>query len=327
MTARRWRTTAALALVGVAGLLGAQGAGARTDTSARPPRPPVTRTQLLPSAIFSRPVVSRPVAAGSAGYVSRLVEQYHSHYGSVGVNGMPLFSVGPRQARVPVGVSPACNNFESSVGSVPIPAAAYTTDPHYQADSDLIVYQPSTSTAWELWQAKRSASGQWSACWGGRLDTATSDGLFPKPFGLSATGISYLATTVTEQDVASGRIGHTIALDVAACNYYTYPAGRGDCAADPGQPPEGSWFRMPASVSMPAGLTSYGRMVFSALQTYGAVVTDQAGAVMVQGETTRDWSATGHRGIDPITASWQGRPEYATLSGVPWSKLQVISPP
>ncbi len=76
---------------------------------------------------------------------------------------------------------------------------------------------------------------------------------------------------------------------------------------------------------MPAGLTPFAQMVFRALQTYGMVVTDQAGAVMISAESPSDWTAQGHQGTDPITASWQGQPEYATLNGIPWSSLQVIN--
>ena len=66
-------------------------------------------------------------------------------------------------------------------------------------------------------------------------------------------------------------------------------------------------------------------MVFTALQRYGMVFTDQAGAVMLQSETVSDWAAQGHSGVDPITASWQGEPEYDVVAALPWSQLQTVS--
>jgi hypothetical protein len=51
-------------------------------------------------------------------------------------------------------------------------------------------------------------------------------------------------------------------------------------------------------------------MVFTALQDHGAVVVDFAGAVMTEAEQPSDWAAEGHQGVDPITASWDGLPEY-----------------
>jgi hypothetical protein len=78
---------------------------------------------------------------------------------------------------------------------------------------------------------------------------------------------------------------------------------------------------------MPTGMTPFAQMVFKALQTYGAVVTDHAGAVMLQAETVQDWTTAGKAGVDPITTSWAGEPEYDVLNGIPWSDLQVIEPP
>ncbi|HEY3845059.1 MAG TPA: hypothetical protein VGL48_17570, partial [Acidimicrobiales bacterium] len=94
-----------------------------------------------------------------------------------------------------------------------------------------------------------------------------------------------------------------------------------------GAPPEGTWFRMPQSTPMPAGLTPYAQMVFRTLQTYGAVVVDKAGAVMVQAENSNDWAFAGNTGTDPITTSFAGQPQYSVLNGMPWSQLQVIKAP
>ena len=309
-------------------IVGRRGAG---KAMVHPPAaaPPASQPagQPLPDSMFGRRVDGLRQAANSTQLVGNLVSQIHSHYGAVAVNGMPLFTVGPSQPMVTVAVTQGCNDFASSVGQVPIPANAYTTDPHYQHDSAMVVYQPSSHTAWELWRAQRSAAGSWFACAGGRLNTATSDGVFPSPTGLSATGISYLATMITESDVQSGAIGHALALDLTACNYYTAPAVRGDCGSDPGQPPEGTLFRLPADLAMPSGLTPFGALVFRALQTYGAVATDQAGAVAIQAESGSDWTAEGHHGTDPLTSSWAGKPEYAVLDGIPWQNLQVVTPP
>lgn len=290
-------------------------------------RPASVAPALFPASPFDRSIVNQPVDPAGAGYTANLVTQYQTSYGSVGVNFMPVFTVPASQPTIPVTVKAGCNNFMANVGRVPIPVGAYTTDPSYQNDSDIVVYQPSTATEWELWQAADNGDGTWSACWGGKTSPATSNGVFPTPSGLSATGISYLATLVTEQDIASGTINHTIAMQVARCNGSVAPANRQDCATDPGQPPEGTWFRLAANASMPSGLTPYAQMVFRALQTYGAVVTDQAGAVMIQSETSRDWAETGHSGSDPITTAMSGQPEYSALNGIPWNALQVIVPP
>ncbi len=280
------------------------------------------------SSFFDQPVTTRPVAANSAAIVANLVSQYQTYYGSVGVNQMPVFNVPATEPLVPVSVRPGCNNFTASTGTaIPIPPNAYTTDPNYQHDSDIIIQQPSTHSVWELWKAVNNGNGTWSACWGGKLDPTTSSGVFPFPWGLAASGISYMATMITEADVQSGSINHAIAMQVVRCDHHTAPSTRGDCNSDPGEPAEGTWLRMPAGVAMPAGLTPFAQMVFHALQTYGMVVVDQAGAVMLQAESAQDWTTTGHSGADPMVASWGGKPQYATLGNIPWGSLDVIQPP
>ena len=107
-----------------------------------------------------------------------------------------------------------CGDFRGDTGStVPIPAGAASVLTG-SGDNPLIIYQPSTSTEWEFWEAKY-ASGSWHACAGGKLNNlGTSSGVFPSPYGMSASGISYLGTLITEADVQSGSIDHTIAMDV-----------------------------------------------------------------------------------------------------------------
>jgi hypothetical protein len=294
-------------------------------TTAAPVSGDPTASSEWPSSVFESDVQNWPVDPNSGEYVNDLVTDYQDHYGTVGVNSMPIYSVPAGQPDVNISVSSGCNNFLSSTGGqIPIPSY---TNLNGSSDSPLIVWQPSTQTDWELWEASRQSSNSYSACWGGKLDMAGSDGVFPPTLGLSATGISYLATAITEADVASGSINHAIAITLPACNGYVYPADRGDCGSNSGQPGEGQWFRLPANVAMPSGLTPFAQMVFRALQTYGAVVTDQGGSVSIESEQPSDWAAEGHSGTDPITSSWDGLQEYQVVASLPWSSLQVVDPP
>ncbi len=282
----------------------------------------------FPGGEFRQSVGGQAVASNSPQVVANLNRMITQYYDGVGVNEMPIFNVSAVQPRVPISVRSGCSDFRGSTGrEIPIPASAYTTDAAFQHDSDLLISQPSTNSIWELWKATRSSDGSWSACWGGKLDPQTSNGVFPYPYGLAASGISYAATMITEHDIEGGSINHAIAMQVPICDGSTAPADRTDCASNPGYPSEGTWFRLPASVPMPSGLTPFGRMVFTALQRYGAVVTDLAGGVMLEAERTQDWATAGRTGIDPIHASWTGEAEYAVLAGIPWSDLQVIVPP
>jgi hypothetical protein len=279
----------------------------------------------LPDSLFNSNVQGWALDPNSAGYASDFVSDYVNHYGTVGVNTLPIYTVGANAPESTVSVQAGCNSFTSDTGTqIPIPAAAALNG---SSDSPLVIFQPSSQTEWELWQVNRQSSTAYTACWGGKLNMATTNGVFPPNFGLSASGISYLATTITEADVASGSINHAIAIQLPRCQSFVYPADRDDCGTDPGQPGEGQWFRFPASLAMPSGLSPFAKMVFKAIQTYGAVFVDQGGAVMLQAEQPSDWAAEGHSGTDPITASWDGLQEYQVVATLPWSNLQVVDPP
>ena len=309
------------------GLLGT-GVGITLVASAATPTDPFTSSWDVPVP------AGWPVAANSGQMVANFVAQIQDNYGTVGVNGgnfagFPIVTVPANQALVPIGVSPGCNRFTLETGTlVPIPLLSVFILTG-SSDNPLIIYQPSTSTEWEFWQANY-LNGEWTACDGGVLtNLGNSTGVFPSPYGMSATGISYLGTAITEADVESGSIDHAIAIDVNAgdCNGGVAPAVRTDCGSHPGQVSEGSYLVFPPSLAMPSGLTPFAQMVFKAIQTYGAVVTDESGGVAVQAESGTDWGFEGNTGTDPITASWDGDPAYAALDGVPWSQLQVLAVP
>ena len=160
------------------------------------------------------------------------------HYGAVGVNTMPIYTVPANQAEAAISVTPGCTDFTVDTGTeVPIPSYAALTG---FSDSPLVIYQPSTGTDWEFWQLTPLSASSYHARWGGRLSLATSDGVFPAPYGLSATGISYLATTITEADVESGSIDHAIAVPcLAVTTRCTPPPGR-IAGLTPDSPPRAS---------------------------------------------------------------------------------------
>jgi hypothetical protein len=285
----------------------------------------VPPASLFPSSLFNSDVQHWSLASESAEFARDIVADYKADYGAVGIGQVPIYGVPADQPEVSVLRSSGCKDFTTDTGEkVPIPSYVSLSG---SSDSPLIIYQLSTESDWELWQVSRGHTNSYSACWGGELNMASSDGIFPWPYGLSGTGISYLATTITEADIDAGSIDHAIALSIPACNWWVYPADRGDCGSDPGQPSEGQWFRFPSSLAMPTGLSPFAKMVFRAIQTYGLVVVDQGGAVIIAAEQRSDWSAEGHHGTDPITASWDGLQEYQVVANLPWPDLQAVNPP
>ncbi|HUC15248.1 MAG TPA: hypothetical protein VMS00_12415 [Acidimicrobiales bacterium] len=276
--------------------------------------------------------------------VANIVAQYESAYGEVSVNfNRPVYQVPASTPDVAVTVASGCNDFTGNQPSpngsgltgteVPIPSYAVAGS---SSDHILTVYQPSSNREWEFWLAQDNG-GSWSACWGGEESLSGSAGVFPNPYGESASGIANLATEITEGDIASGSIDHAIGFEVlgnecdwsgTSANGGLSPADRTDCGQDiAGAPAEGQWFRFPASLAMPSGLSPFAQMVFKAVQTYGMVVVDQGGAVALEADQTSVWGEEGNSGTDPITASVDGLQGYQVVASLPWQDLEAIDPP
>ncbi len=347
----------------VAGTTGALGPGPGASCRAAAIGDAVPPASLMPDSLFNQNVSSWPVARDSTEIVNELNADWHSNYGNVGVTGRPLVWVPANQPMVPLSVQSGCNSFLGNTGtSAPIPAWAPTSGP---TDYILTVYQPSSDSVWELWQAHPvtarttadkgfgSIAKGWSACWGGKASLGTSSGVFPWPGGETATGISNLATEVSEADVLSGSIKHAIGLQVVNCTTYLYPADRGDCGSHPGYPAEGQWFRFAPSVSCSDyDTTPFENEVCIAGKQNGFVVVDHGGSDGIEADyATGSWTDEGnpgpmgswHRnsnggcciftgGGGPLEEAFENSPgnyvqEYQVIADLPWTQLQVIDPP
>lgn len=281
----------------------------------------------------------KPLAANaamdqnSADLVARFNHQWKTYYGGVGINtnaySIPIYAVPASQSTVSVAITPGCNADPGLVAqflAVPIPSNA---QPANGTDNALVVWQPSTDTEWELWRAQHRADGNWTACSGGRMtDVSRSSGVFPSPYGLSASGLSYLASTVRISELQAGQIRHTLAVNVihTAAGIQVAPANRNDGNSTAGDAiPEGTRFRLDPTLDVtrlrlpPAGVT-----IAKALQSYGMVVTDTSGAVVIAAEDGQPYVASGEG--DPYASLFGSTPPYAILSKIPWNHLQAVAP-
>lgn len=197
--------------------------------------------------------------------------------------------------------------------AVPIPFYAV---PGGGAASMMTVHQPSSGTVWEFGRM-RNISGQWQACTGGRISTA-SDGVFPSPYGISTSGLAALAGQVSIQELQAGEINHVMGLNLPQSNGIVWPATQsGGSVAS--APPMGARFRLDPSLNIASlGLNSAGQAVARAAQTYGFVVWNTAGSVGITAE-------------NPVSLTTRGLPNPYTgalggnfLSSFPWDKLQAL---
>jgi hypothetical protein len=302
---------------------GSSGSGSGTVTYTTPP------ASLLTDSVFNDNVTGWAVDPNSSAIVANVITDANSAYPdcSGGVGGCidwavntnrPVYMVPANEPTVSISVSSGCNNFTSNTGTkVPIPSDAVAGD---SSDQIMTIYQPSTNTVWEFWLASNSG-GSWSACWGGEASMSTFNGVFPNPYGETASGISNLAMQV---------LGTDCNWDGNTNSGGDPPADRTDCGDNNSNAPEeGMWFRFAPGTTCSSSNcdTPFAQMVFNAGLKYGFIVTDQGGAVGIEADQTNGWTVDGGTGTDPITTSMQGEATYQVLHNLPWSDLQVIDPP
>lgn len=210
--------------------------------------------------------------------------------------------------------------------AVPIPEYAR---PAGGTDGEMTVWQPSTDTIWEFWQARRT-NGQWQACWGGRMtNVSKSEGIFPKGYGTTACGLPFLGGQVTAEELQRGEIRHAIGLalvDTETHSIVSWPANRSDGwnpKKEPHRIPEGLRCRIDPAVDLDAlKLHPIALTIAKAAQRYGFVVWDKAGSVSIRLQNPMTYTAVGQP--NPYPALFGGTPGYAVLKGFPWDRLVFL---
>lgn len=297
-----------------------------------------TDSIFAPSSFWYKPIpVNAPLHANSANYVAEFLRQKKLYFGAVGINvndySSPVYVVERDAPTVQVTQwncqkkTWADDSLARQWAAVPIPQYAL---PAAGTDSSMTIYQPSTETIWEFWAA-RKVNGQWQACWGGRLQQASrSDGLWPFPYGTTATGLPFLGGQITAEELQRGEIKHAMGInlpDLEANGILSWPAKRGD-GLNPTNLPnrimEGQRFRLDPSVNVDAlKLHPVGKIVAKAAQKYGFVVWDRSGAITLRAQDAKSYTLAGQP--DPYPVLWAGSPNWAILTnGFPWDKLQFL---
>lgn len=272
-----------------------------------------------------------PLHQDSSSLVASFDRQWRKYYNNVGVNttnyAPPIFVA---SADTPLrtvrfwdcqnkGYTPS--QFTAAFAAVPVPADAR---PAPGTDSELVIHQPSTDKIWEMWKARITLDGNWEACWGGRLDNAsTSEGVFPFPGGTTATGLSLAGGLITVEELVAGRIDHALAVSLVEVRrgLFSWPANRTDGYTDSWEAiPEGLRLRLDPTIDVDAlPITRTAKIVAKALQTYGMVIRDKSGSVTFYAENV---AAEGRP--DPYAFLFEGKAGYQVLGGIPWQRLQAM---
>ena len=201
----------------------------------------------------------------------------------------------------------------SQWAAVPVPFYAV---PGGGAKPQMIIYQPSSGTIWEF-GGMRNVAGQWQACTGGQIASASS-GVFASPYGITSSGLAALGGQISAQELTAGTINHVVGLTLPSTNGISWPASQyvGNTS---GTPAMGQRLRLDPSINIDAlGLSGPARAIAQAAQTYGLVVWNNGGFV---GFTAESPNSSTNRGLpDPYGSSISN----STLNGFPWDKLQVL---
>jgi fibronectin type 3 domain-containing protein len=332
---------------------------------------PISGTPFAANSFWNTPLPSStPTNPNNGAYDNDIAYDLCNYFATNGCNSgglnfdkfsIPLYVVPANQPHV--AVNAVCANpkvgtgftpppsLEQDVlaGEVPVPADAHAAT---GTDEDIVIYQPSTNTEWELWQFEKGSSGAWQACDAGVIpNVSQSDGIFPKPYGLSASGLSKLASTPRIDELQAGQIDHPIGLtlpirldkDVLPANTpgatagFSWPANRTDgTSTNPLEIAEGQRFRLPANLNLAQyDLTPVAMTIAEAAQKYGLIVVDGAGSVAIQLGDSAPYVAAGLP--DPYTSGtgvggvnngnqglFGGVPAYAIMKNFPWSQLQAL---
>ncbi len=311
---------------------------AKEPPKEEPPSGPSYALRLFSAqSFFNQPLpASAPQAPDSAQLVAAFNHQVQTYYGHVVINttewSAPVYTVpanAPTTAVVPQnGTCPRGEGvfqpFAQDVSAVPIPAGAQAAK---GTDEDMVVWQPSSGHEWELWRAQQEG-GQWTACWGGEFqDAYTSEGVLPEPLGISAAGLSILAGQIHLEELQQGTIDHALEVtmpDTAAAGF-VWPANRTDGTSDDAYSiPEGTRFRLKPSVNLSSlHLNPAALEIATAVQRYGMIVADTAGAVALEAQDPTPLIREGKP--NPYEKLLSGGP-YEALNAVPWADLEVVSP-
>ncbi len=246
----------------------------------------------------------------------------------------PLYVVGPHQPRVHValfqGNSAGRRSLQHCFNRVPIPPRAR---PAAGSDAHMVVWQPSTDTLWEFFDAHKQ-NGRWHAVWGGAMKhVSKKPGYYTRKswpgrsllnWGATASSLSVIGGVMRIKELKGTRIPHALAMIVPSprARQYSWPAQRTDGGGPSNALPEGARLRLPANLNLKRmHLPRIVLMMARAAKAHGIIVRDQSAGV---GFFAQD---PGPGGGDPYYGAgglFGGQYPNKLLAKFPWGKLKVL---
>jgi hypothetical protein len=300
-------------------------------TPAPPAAPPAPLPRFFtPDGVWNKPLATNaPLSSSSdqlVGVLRTAVTQSGTWINTTSYS-VPVYQVAANQATSKVRLrSTGPADLQAAFNAVPLPNGVRAGG---GTDALLTIYQPATDTMWEFWQISWTSWGGWMASWGGKMTGVMQNtGIFPAPYGASASSLPLVGGLMTIAELQAGTISHAVAFAIPhpAAGTFVYPAQRTDGDGPANGIPMGMRFRLPASLDIDAlHLQPMGAMIAKAVQRYGMILHESGGAVAFFGEDSGQWTS---RGLpNPYTALQGGQSPSQVLAGFPWDKLQAVAPP
>jgi hypothetical protein len=326
----------------------AGGSGPGPSIPPQPPEPPTAATgpPFALSSFWNAPLApDARLHPGSAKLTNELRRQVRKYMPWINTteHSTPVYTVPAKQRRMRVFLdtpsalytdAPGADLVRSRLRSVPLPPSARGAP---GVNRHIVVWQPSSDTMWELWNAHRPERdgcpwgheqiGGWHAAWGARIRNASQrDGINPFPTGATASGLALIGGLIRLDEWRSGQIDHALAMAIPDIqrDKVVWPATRTDGRyGGLNAIPMGTRLRLDPSLDVESlWISPAGKAIARAAQRYGIVIRDHADdAVTFYGE---DPQPTGQ---DPYPEIFRGQSPNAVLRGFPWDRLQVLAVP
>jgi hypothetical protein len=273
------------------------------------------------SAFVNQPVASSPaLASNSAAMVTAAITSAGSsaNFSNNADWGVPIMTADTQSSSYDVG----CQYYycDQNFADMHIPTSA---QPNSGSDGHLVVLQPDGSEL-DLWGGQHTSTGwtsgsRWVESASGPANncaTQTTCG------GADVANFALAAGLVRPEEIAQGHIDHALAITTPDTRqgYIACPATNSDGKhTDPNALPIGAHIQLDPSINV-AGLNipSWQKVIATALQKYGAYVTDTGGSLAVQAESNlgRSYNAWAKAGVPDTGPS---------LADLPWSSTRILN--
>ena len=252
---------------------------------------------------WNQDISQAPVDQNSANFISFVGTNraLHPDFGPPPY-GIPYFSVGGTQPRVPVTFVSYPGESDAGFGGVPgypIPDAA-KTQPNYieggvpgggtSGDRHMLIVDRDRQLLFELYGTRWNTTlARWQAGSGAIYDLAVN-GRRPDTWtSADAAGLAILPGLVRYEEAVSGRpITHAFRVTVSSTNGYVWPASH-QAGSTGGALPMGARLRLKASKNL-SGYSPYLQRIFHAMQVYGLIVADNGSDMYISGAMDARWN-------------------------------------